>query len=84
MKRIFAISVSIICLSICHETIAENKTDANDAVYLVSNPQTARWSYVETDSNGKRIATIYNSVESLVGNAVNGKLKLRVDRKSVV
>ena len=79
MKRIFAIFISTVCLSIFHDVNAQNKIYPHDEVYLVSNPQTARWSYVETDSSGKRIATIYNSVESLVGNAVNGKLKLRVE-----
>ena len=58
MKRIIAISVWIVCLSICHEAIAENKTDAKDVVYLVSNPQTARWSYIETDSNGKLLTSM--------------------------
>ena len=56
MKRIFAISVWIVCLSICHEAIDE-PTD-NDAAYLVSNPQTARWSYIETDSNGKLLSSM--------------------------
>ena len=83
MKRIFAIFISTVCLSIFHDVNAQNKIYPHDEVYLVSNPQTARWSYVETDSNGKRIATIYNSVESLVGNAVNGKLKLRVEEVPV-
>lgn len=54
-----------------------------DAVYLVSNPLTARWSYIETDKNGKQIATIYNSVESVEGDGVNGNLKLRVEEVPV-
>ena len=72
MKRIFTIFISVICLSICHQANAQ--TD----VYLVPNPQTAKWSYIETDSKGKHIATHYNSVESLEGDGVNGNLKLRV------
>ena len=83
MKRIFAIIISTIFLSICYEVNAQNQTYTQDAVYLVSNPQTARWSYIETDSKGKQIATIYNSVESIEGNAVNGNLKLRVEEVSV-
>ena len=79
MKRIFAILISAICLSICHEANAQNKTYTQDAVYLTPNPQAAKWSYVETDSNGKQIATIYYSVASIDGDAVNGKLKLRVE-----
>ena len=83
MKRIFAIIISTIFLSICYEADAQNQTYTQDAVYLVSNPQTARWSYIETDSKGKQIATIYNSVESIEGDAVNGNLKLRVEEVSV-
>ena len=73
MKRFFAILVSTVCLSICYDASAQND------VYLVSNPQTARWSYIETDGNGKQVATIYQSVESMTGDAVNGNIKLRVE-----
>ena len=78
MKRLLAILISIICLSICYEANAQNNTNIKDAVYLVSNPQTARWSYIETDSNGNMTATIYYSVESIDGDGMNGKLKLLV------
>ena len=71
MKRIIYILISTVCLS----ANAQNK----DAVYLVPNPQTARWSYIETDSQGKETATIYNSVESFEGDGVNGSIKLRVE-----
>ena len=77
MKRIFAILVSTVCLNICYEASAQND------VYLVSDPHTARWSYIETDGNGKQIATIYNSVESIDGDAVNGSIKVRVEEVSV-
>ena len=83
MKLILAILISTVCLSICHEAHGQNKTYAQDALYLVSNPQTARWSYIETDSNGKHIATIYNSVESIEGDAMNGNMKLRVEEVPV-
>ena len=81
MKRIFAILVSIVGMSICHEANAQNKTQ--DDVYMVSNPQTARWSYIETDSDGKHVTTIYNSVESIDGDAVNGNIKLRIEEVAV-
>lgn len=74
MKRIFTILAFTLSLSICH---------AQDDVYLVSNPNTARWSYIETDSNGKMTATIFNSVESIEGDAVNGKIKLLVEEVPV-
>ena len=73
MKRIFAIFVSTICLTICNGASAQND------VYLVPNPQTARWSYIETDSEGKHISTSYNSIESIEGDGVNGSIKVRVD-----
>lgn len=83
MKKIFAFFVLAICLSIYCKANALNKTYAQDSVYLVPNPQTARWSYIETDSNGKQTATIYNSVVSFEGDAVNGNLKLRVEEVPV-
>ena len=73
MKRIFVILISIVCLSICHEANAQNN------VYLAPDPQTARWSYIETDSKGKHISTIHNSIESIEGDAVNGRVKLRIE-----
>ena len=75
MRRILAILISTICMSLY--------AYAQDAVYLVSNPQTARWSYIETDSKGEQIATIYNSVESIEGDGVNGKLKILVEEVPV-
>jgi hypothetical protein len=83
MKVIFAILVSAVCLSLCDETNAQNRANGHEAVFLVSNPGTARWSYMETDSNGKHITTVYNSVESIVGDAVNGNLKLRIEEVPV-
>lgn len=72
MKRIFTIIISIVCLNICFESSAQSD------VYLAPNPQTARWTYTETDGNGKQVATIYQSVESMTGDAINGNIKLRV------
>ena len=81
MKQIFIILVSTVCLSLCNVINAQNKTQ--DSVFLAPNPLTARWSYIETDGNGKQIATIYNSVESIDGDAVNGSIKVRVEEVSV-
>ena len=83
MRRIFAIFVSTVCLSFYCEADAQNKTSNQDATYLVSNPQTARWSYIETDSHGKMTATIFNSVESIAGDAVNGNIKMLVEEVPV-
>ena len=79
MKRILTIIVSALCLNICHEAIAQNDNHSQDAVYLVSNPQTGRWSYIETDSKGTQKAIVYYSVESIKGDGVNGNIKLRID-----
>lgn len=74
MKRIFLILLNMtLCLCISYEA------DAQDAVYLIPNPQTARWSYIETDNKGKQTATIYNSVESIEGDGVDGKIKVLVE-----
>ena len=75
MKRFFAIIVSILSLSMI--------SHAQDSVYLVSNPQNARWSYIETDSNGKHKSTVYHSVESIHGDGVNGIMKLCVEEVPV-
>jgi hypothetical protein len=72
MKRIFAILVSTISLCICHETNAQND------VYLVSDPHTARWSYIETDNKGKQVLTIYYSIDSIEGDGVNGRIRMRL------
>lgn len=77
MKRIFAILISIVCLSICYKTNAQND------VYLVSDPQTARWSYIETDSKGKQVLTAYYSIDSIEGNGVNGSIKISLEEVPV-
>lgn len=83
MRRTITIIVSTICLIICCQANAQNKTHSLDDVFLVSDTQNARWSYIETDSKGKQTATIYYSVESIEGDAVNGNIKLRVEEVPV-
>ena len=73
MKRFFTI-LSAICLGICSVANAQSLKD----VYLAPDPQTAKWSYIETDSNGKQRAKIYHSIESIKGDAMNGNVKLRM------
>jgi hypothetical protein len=77
MKRIFTILVSAVCLIICHETNAQND------VYLVSDPQTARWSYIETDSKGKHVLTIYCSIDYIQGDGVNGSVRMNLEEVPV-
>ena len=74
MKRFFTI-LSAICLGICSVANAQSLKD----VYLAPDPQTAKWSYIETDSNGKQRAKIYHSIESIKGDAMNGNVKLRMN-----
>ena len=83
MNRFFAILLLASCLSLSYGANAQSNIDAQDAVYLVSNPQTARWSYIETDNNGKRLSVIYYSVESIHGDAVNGNIKLCIEEVPV-
>ena len=45
---------------------------AQDNVFFVPDPETARWSYLEMDGNGATTATIVYSVDSMTGDAVNG------------
>jgi hypothetical protein len=52
MIRILYILISIVCLSVCNKSNAQYQTQAQDDLYLVPNPQTARWSYLEMDSTG--------------------------------
>lgn len=79
MKRLSIILISILCLGFHYISGAQNKPQAADDVYLVPDPQTARWSYIQTDSKGEQVSTVYYSVESLKGDGVNGSLKLAVE-----
>lgn len=56
-------------------------TDANaqDNVFFVPDPETARWSYIESDADGKMSVTTFYSVDTMTGNAVNGSVKLIVE-----
>ena len=78
MKRIFLTLLSVIVLSCLFETKAQTPSD----VYFVPDPQTARWSYVQTDAAGKTMSKCYYSVESMKGDAVNGRVKLRIEEIS--
>ena len=53
---------------------------AQEKVFFVSDPENARWSYRETDGNRKPVATIFYSVESMKGDAVNGFVKFKVEK----
>ena len=78
MERIFAVLVSCVCLSISHVADAQNNTNIYDSVFLVSNPQTARWSYIETDRKG-------NQLDGLVHNTIKEKYPdLSEDKKKEV
>lgn len=53
---------------------------AQEKVFFVTEPENARWSYKEMDGDGNTIATVYHSVETMKGDAVNGSVKLRVEK----
>lgn len=52
---------------------------AQDNVFFVPYPETARWSYLEMDGNGATTATIVYSVDSMTGDAVNGSAKVKLE-----
>lgn len=73
MKRViflFAVLLSIESLS------------AQEQVFFVPCPETARWSYQEHDADGKAVATISCSVDEQFGNAVNGTARIKVQKVS--
>ena len=53
---------------------------AQDKVFFVPDPETARWSYLEMDADGAPVATMAYSVDSMKGDAVNGFVKLKIER----
>ena len=53
---------------------------AQDKVFFVPEPETARWSYLEMDGNGATTATMAYSVDSMTGDAVNGTAKVKFER----
>lgn len=75
MKLLITILAALVGCSVSAQTTSHIADD----VYLVPNPQTARWSYMETDGNGKQVAVVYQSVELMEGDAINGNIKLRVE-----
>ena len=52
---------------------------AQDNVFFVPDPETARWSYLEMDGNGATTATMVYSVDSMTGDAVNGSAKVKFE-----
>ena len=53
---------------------------AQEQVFFVAEPESARWSYKETDGDGNIVATVYHSVEKVKGDAVNGSVRMRVEK----
>lgn len=70
-------------MSLCCLSNAQNNDKTAADVYLVPNPETARWSYIQSDEAGKQTSTVYYSVESVTGDAVNGLVKMLVEEVSV-
>lgn len=55
-------------------------THAQEKVFFVPEPETARWSYLEKDADGTTVATIAYSVGTMNGDAVNGSVRLKMAR----
>ncbi len=79
MKKSLYILSGIVFLNLLIATDA----NAQDNVFFVPDPETARWSYLESDADGKESATTFYSVGTMTGNAVNGSVKLIVERVTV-
>ena len=79
MKRITFIIASLICMSFSALSNAQNSNQTAKDVYLVPNPETAKWSYIQSDENGNPTSTSYYSIESLTGDGVNGLVKMLVE-----
>ena len=77
MKRIITIAVAV--AGLCLASAASAQTAAS---FLVPNPETAKWSYIQTDADGNYLSTQYHSVEKLTGNSTNGNMKVNVEEVS--
>ena len=75
MKRIIHIMT---CAIVC-ALLWDMNVYAQDKVYFVPDPETARWSYLEMDGNGATTATMVYSVNSMTGDAVNGSAKVKFE-----
>lgn len=75
MKRILHIMTCAIAFALSWSMNAY----AQDNVFFVPDPETARWSYLEMDGNGATTATIFYSVDSMTGDAVNGSAKVKFE-----
>ena len=75
MKRILHIMTCVIGFALSWGMNAY----AQDKVFFVPDPETARWSYLEMDGNGATTATMVYSVESMTGDAVNGSAKVKFE-----
>ena len=76
MKRILLIMTCVIAFVFSSGMNAY----AQDKVFFVPEPETARWSYLEMDGNGATTATMVYSVDSMTGDAVNGTAKVKFER----
>ncbi|MBQ5640114.1 MAG: hypothetical protein IIV12_04340 [Bacteroidales bacterium] len=55
------------------------KMSAQESVFFAPDPANARWSYIEYDADGNQQAVVFQSVEKMEGDAVNGKVRIRLE-----
>ena len=55
------------------------KMSAQESVFFAPDPANARWSYIEYDADGDQQAVVFQSVEKMEGDAVNGKVRIRLE-----
>ncbi len=56
------------------------RMSAQESVFFAPDPANARWSYIEQDAAGNPVAEIFYSVDKMSGDAVNGSVRLRLQR----
>lgn len=79
MKRILYLLSCTICITFSWDINA----DAQNRLFFVPDPTTAHWSYHEMAPDGTLVATMFHSVDTMTGDAVNGSVKLKITRVGI-
>ena len=69
--------------TICITFSWDINADAQNRLFFVPDPTTAHWSYHETAPDGTLVATMFHSVDTMTGDAVNGSVKLKITRVGI-
>ena len=83
MKRILIFILAIVGLGAGYEVQAQNTGGVLESVYLPAEPMGAQWTYIEYDPSGKPVTRTVETVKSLEGDALNGKIQFHVKQESL-